>query len=536
TQASNDPKVFKTSFTELSPERIILTQAARNYSNATTTPKPEYVPENLTLNLDPVSMWSLNDKQVKVKFKPLGPNGTELKQGDINNKEREYDFNVRFEKSKNALVAKLANQQVTDAQDNNFYPSTTYKITQIKTVETNGATPLTLSLDQTQQPDSVAPTNTNNLEFTTQLAQPPLVKAGITNFYNHSGKEDTFEQTIYFAFDDPYFAIDQSSMKDWKLILEGTEDKNGQNNPQGAGNWIQVARYEPNNTGSLVELYNPRELIGPPIEYTENPDVQRLLIQKDILDQKIQTIQNDIQNFENQDNKRIELLKNLATASFQEEYKRELISQGIEIKKAIKKQKDELERQKNALDSVKALVEYNRELEQLNSKNTTDFNPYRRYFAFTLKGDASWLSYYKMRVAIQYKYFRDNDNRSQSVFSKIISNIDTNQTNNNNQSTEAYTSGSVTQNSRVSRIQTIELEDFAKYTNRILLKKSEIKPLNQIGAYVEMEFEDPKNLLGPLRDQFSKAQIQGTNDLAKWVELSSNIFFDFQAGIIREPS
>ncbi|WP_341433858.1 hypothetical protein, partial [Mesomycoplasma ovipneumoniae] len=84
-----------------------------------------------------------------------------------------------------------------------------------------------------------------------------------------------------------------------------------------------------NNTGSLVELYNPRELIGPPIEYTENPDVQRLLIQKDILDQKIQTIQNDIQNFENQDNKRIELLKNLATASFQEEYKRELISQGI---------------------------------------------------------------------------------------------------------------------------------------------------------------------------------------------------------------
>ncbi|WP_341433855.1 hypothetical protein, partial [Mesomycoplasma ovipneumoniae] len=85
-----------------------------------------------------------------------------------------------------------------------------------------------------------------------------------------------------------------------------------------------------------------------------------------------------IQNFENQDNKRIELLKNLATASFQEEYKRELISQGIEIKKAIEKQKDELERQKNALDSVKALVEYNRELEQLNSKNTTDFNPYRR--------------------------------------------------------------------------------------------------------------------------------------------------------------
>ncbi|WP_337896250.1 hypothetical protein [Mesomycoplasma ovipneumoniae] len=533
-EASTDAKVFKTSFTELSPERIILTQTPRNYSTTTNppTPKPEYVPENLTLNLDPVSMWSLNDKQIKVKFKPLGPNGTELKTGDTNNHEREYDFNVKFDSSKNALVASLDNQQVTDAQDANFYPSTTYKVTQIKTVETNGATPFTLNLDQSQ---TTAP-NTNNLEFTTQLAQPPLVKAGITNFYNHSGKENTFEQTIYFAFDDPYFAIDESSMKDWKLILEGTEDKNGQNNPQGTGNWIQVARYEPNNTGSLVELYNPRELIGPPIEYTENPDVQRLLIQKDILDQKIKTIQNDIQNFETQDNKRIELLKNLATASFQEEYKRELISKGIEIKEAIRKQKDELERQKNALDSVKALVEYNKELQQLNNQNTTDFNPYRRYFAFTLKGDASWLSYYKMRVAIQYKYFRDNDNRSQSVFSKIISNINTNQTDNTNPSAEAYTSSSITQNSLVSRIQTIELEDFAKYTNRILLKKSEIKPLNQIGAYVEMEFEDPKNLLGPLRDQFSKAQIHGTNDLAKWVELSSNIFFDFQAGIIREPS
>ncbi len=535
TKASTDAKVFKTSFTELSPERIILTQAPRNYSTTnppTPTPKPEYVPENLTLNLDPVSMWSLNNKQIKVKFKPLGPNGTELKSGDNNNHEREYDFNVRFENSKNALVASLVNQQVTDANDANFYPSTTYKITQIKTVETDGSKQLTLNLDDTQ---ATAP-NTNNLEFTTQLAQPPLVKAGITNFYNHSGKEDTFEQTIYFAFDDPYLAIDESSMKDWKLILEGVEDKDKKNNTNDASSWEQVAKYEPNNTGSLVELYNPRELTGPPIEYTENPELQRLLIQKDILDQKIKTIENDIQNFETQDKKRIELLKKLATTSFQEEYKRELIAEGIEIKKAIEKQKIELERQKNALDGVKALVEYNNELQQLNNQNNTDFNPYRRYFAFTLKGDASWLSYYKMRVAIQYKYFRDNDNRSQSVFSKIISNINTNQTDNKNPDPEAYSSGSNSQNSQVSRIQTIELEDFAKYTNRILLKKSEIKPLNQIGAYIEMEFEDPKNLLGPLRDQFSKAQIQGTNDLAKWVELSSNIFFDFQAGIICEPS
>ncbi|MDW2930768.1 hypothetical protein R7X80_02810 [Mesomycoplasma ovipneumoniae] len=529
--ASNDAKVFKTSFTELSPERIILTQATRNYSTTSNppTPKPEYVPENLTLNLDPVSMWSLNNKQIKVKFKPLGPNGTELKAGDSNNHEREYDFNVRFDSSKNALVASLDNQQVTDAQDTNFYPSTTYKVTQIKTVETDPSKQLTLSLDQGQ---GTAP-NTNNLEFTTQLAQPPLVKAGITNFYNHSGKEDTFEQTIYFAFDDPYFAIDEASMKDWKIILEGVEEKDKQNSSTDASSWIQVAKYEPNNTGSLVELYNPRELTGPPVEYTENPELQRLLIEKDILEQKIKTIQNDIQNFETQDKKRIDLLTKLATASFQAEYKRELIGEGVKIKQAIEKQKGELERQKNALDSIKSLVKYHEELNQLNSKITLD-NPYRRYFAFSLKGDASWLSYYKMRVAIQYKYFRDNDNRSQSVFSKIISDINTNQTANSNSDTEAYsTVGS--QTTRVSRIQTIELEDFAKYTNRILLKKSEIKPLNQIGAYIEMEFDDPKGLLAPLKDKFTKAGFASSTDINKWIELSSDIRFDNQRAIIKNP-
>ncbi|MDW2919574.1 hypothetical protein R7X12_03620, partial [Mesomycoplasma ovipneumoniae] len=540
--ASNDAKVFKTSFTELSPERIILTQTPRNYSATSNppTPKPEYVPENLTLNLDPVSMWSLNDKQIKVKFKPLGPNGTELKQGDNNNHEREYDFNVKFDSFKNALVASLDNQQVTDAQDNNFYPSTTYKITQIKTVETNGATPLTLNLDQGQT--TAAAPNTNNLEFTTQLAQPPLVKAGITNFYNHAGKENTFEQTIYFAFDDPYFAIDQSSMKDWKLILEGVDEKNKQNNSFDASSWTQVARYEPNNTGSLVELYNPRELIGPPVEYTENPELQRLLIEKDTLEQKIKVIENDIQNFETQDEKRIELLKKLATISFQAEYKRELIGEGVQIKKAIEKQKAELEKQKNALDSIKSLVDYHNELNQLNSKITAD-NPYRRYFAFSLKGDASWLSYYKMRVAIQYKYFKDNDNRSQSVFSKIISNINTNQTDNKNPDREAYSSSSSSsssstfssQTTNVSRIQTIELDDFAKYTNRILLKKSEIKPLNQIGAYIEMEFDDPKGLLAPLKDQFTKAGFTSNSDINKWIELSSNIRFDNQRAIIKNP-
>ncbi|MDW2925196.1 hypothetical protein R7Y11_03275 [Mesomycoplasma ovipneumoniae] len=525
TQASNDAKVFKTPFTELSPERIILTQATRTNP----TSGKEYSPENLTLNLDPVSMWSLNNKHVKVKFKPLGPNGAELNSGD-NNKEREYDFSVRFDKPKNALVAELTNQDVTDANDANFYPSTTYKITQIQTVETDPSKQLTLSLDQAQ---AAAP-NTNNLEFTTQLAQPPLVKAGITNFYNHSGKENTFEQTIYFAFDDPYFAIDEASMKDWKLILEGVGDKNKNNTDTDASSWEQVARYEPNNTGSLVELYNPRELTGPPVEYTESPEVQRLLIEKDILEQKIKTIENDIQNFDTQDRKRIDLLKKLATASFQAEYERELIGEGIKIQEAIRKQKDELERQKNSLDGIKALIDYHRELQQFNDNNPIGSNPYRRYFAFSLKGDASWLSYYKMRVAIQYKYFKDSENRTQSEFSKIITNINTNQTANKNTNNQAYSSTG-SQNTQVSRIQTIELNDFAKYTNRILLKKSSIKPLNQIGAYIEMEFEDPKGLLSPLKHQFPNANFTSNNDINKWVELSSNIRFDNQRGIIKNP-
>ncbi|WP_341492465.1 hypothetical protein [Mesomycoplasma ovipneumoniae] len=246
TQASTSEKVFKTPFTELSPERIILTQAPRNYTSTGTTPKREYAPENLTLNLDPVQMWSLNNKKIKVKFKALDPAGKPLTTGD-NAAEKEYEFNVTYDDSKKALTAKLTNKEVTDANDQNLYPSTTYKISQIQTVDADVSNQITLNLDDTQ---ATVP-NKNNLEFTTQLAQPPLVKAGITNFYNHSGKEDTFEQTIYFAFDDPYRAIDEASMKDWKLILEGSEDKDLQNNNTDAGRWEQVARYEPNNTGSF---------------------------------------------------------------------------------------------------------------------------------------------------------------------------------------------------------------------------------------------------------------------------------------------
>ncbi|MDW2932319.1 hypothetical protein R7X46_03450, partial [Mesomycoplasma ovipneumoniae] len=531
--ASTSEKIFKTPFTELSPERIILTQAPRNYTTTGTTPKPEYAPENLTLNLDPVSMWSLNNKRIKVKFKALDPAGKELTTGD-NAVEKEYEFDVRYDDSKKALTASLNNKEVTDANDQNLYPSTTYKISQIKTVDADVSSQITLNLDDTQ---TTTP-NKNNLEFTTQLAQPPLVKAGITNFYNHSGKEDTFEQTIYFAFDDPYRAIDEASIKDWKLILEGSEDKDKGNNPQDASSWIQVAKYEPNFTDSFIELYNPRELAGPPTEYEEGPELQRLLIQQAEVDKQIQTIENEIKNFNQQDEIRINLIKELATSGNKINYEAELRRQGAEIKQAITQRLERLRQHRAQLDRIQVLTKYRSDVFK-SSPHLTNPNPYRRYFAFTLKGDASWLSYYKMRVAIQYKYFKDNESREASEFSKLITNINTNQTANGNKNIEAYTGSGGTgfaQQNAVSRIQTIELDDFAKYTNRILLKKSEIKPLNQVGAYIEMEFEDPKNLLAPLKNKFSKAQITGVNGLGSWVDLSSNIFFNFQSTLIRDQS
>ncbi|MBG0731053.1 hypothetical protein [Mycoplasma sp. 'Moose RK'] len=141
-----------------------------------------------------------------------------------------------------------------------------------------------------------------------------------------------------------------------------------------------------------------------------------------------------------------------------------------------------------------------------------------------------------MRVAIQYKYFKDNNNRSQSQFAKLITKLDTNQTDNRNEKEEAYQNSTSNQRNKVSGIETLELTDFAKYTNRILLKKSEIKPLNQIGAYIEMEFEDPKGLLNVLKNRFENAKTSGKDDLTSWIELSSKIFFDSQADIIKNPS
>ncbi|MCP9306785.1 DUF1410 domain-containing protein [Mesomycoplasma ovipneumoniae] len=523
TEASVEPKTFKTPFTVLSPEKIILVQQPRVESpSQPRTPTKEYLPENLNLNLDPVSMWSLNDKKIKVKFKALGPDGKELTTGD-NKEEKEYEFTVKYKENEKALVAELKNKEVTDAKDQNLYPSTTYKISQIQTVEADQANQLTLSLDQTSPtPDaSGVVARRNNLQFTTQLTQPPLVQAGITNFYNHSGKEDTFEQTIYFAFDDPYFAIDESSIKDWKLILQGVTDKNKNNSTTDSASWEKVAKYEPGAIGSKIELYNPRELAGPPSEYSESPELQRLLIQKDIIDQKIEVITEDIKNFQKQDEIRIGLLKKLATDSFRSQYETILRAEGVEILKAINKRREDLERERGRLDEIQTSIDYNRR--NLGAPDS-DFNPYRRYFAFSLRGDASWLKYYKMRVAIQYKYFKDNDNRKESTQSKFIGQLSTNQTNNTNATTKANSS-----------ILKFELADFAKYTNRILLKKSEIKPLNQIGAYVEMEFEDPKNLLSSLKDQFDKAKFENIDDINKWVELSSDVRFDNQKAIIQNP-
>lgn len=196
------------------------------------------------------------------------------------------------------------------------------------------------------------------------------------------------------------------------------------------------------------------------------------------------------------------MIKELATAQNKSNYEAELRSQGAAIRQAITQRLESLRNHRVQLDTIQVLQKYNSDVFK-----TSNITPpaYRRYFAFTLKGDASWLRYYKMRIAIQYKYFKDNESRKASEFSKLITNINTNQTTNSNRNREAYYSSSSLQNQEVSRIQTIELDDFAKYTNRILLKKSEIKPLNQIGAYVEMEFEDPKKLLAPLKDRFTRA-------------------------------
>ncbi len=522
TEASTTEKTFKTPFTELSPERIILTQADR--VSRTSSLGQEYSPENLTLNLDPVSMWSLNDKNIKVKFKPVGPDGKDLTDGE-NSREKEYDFRVTFDASKKALVAQLNNKLVTDNADGNLFPSTTYKITQIKTQD-NQVPNITLNLDQNT-------TDANNLQFTTQLAQPPLEKVWITNFYNHSGKEDTFEQTIYFAFDDPYRAIDESSIKDWKLILEGTTS-----DTTSPTNWEQVVKYEPESASSNgIVLFDPRELAAPDIEYTEKPELQRLLIEQNNLEKQIALIDDRIKNFDEHDQRRIDLIKKLADDQFKTEYVEILRREGEEIKKEIESQKTELEKLKDRLKQIKVYSAYEKEVEKLNEQNqnlTTD-HPYRRYFAFNLKGDASWLKYYKMRVAIQYKYFKDNDNRKQSDFSKLITATNVKQSANRNSSAEAYSSQGNQNSSRVSSIQKIELTDFAKYTNRVILKKSEIKPLNQIGAYIEMEFDDPKGLLAPLKGQFTNANFKSDDDINNWIELSSNIRFDIQTEAIKNP-
>ncbi|WP_337902402.1 hypothetical protein, partial [Mesomycoplasma ovipneumoniae] len=152
-------------------------------------------------------------------------------------------------------------------------------------------------------------------------------------------------------------------------------------------------------TSSLVELYNPRELAGPPTEYKESPELQRLLIQQAETEKQIQIIENDIKNFEQQDQIRIDLVKKLATSQNELNYQAELEKQGAEIKHAITQRLESLKQHRKQLDTIQVLQKYKSDVFITSKTDITNPDPYRRYFAFTLKGDASWLSYYKMRVA-----------------------------------------------------------------------------------------------------------------------------------------
>ncbi|AJR12536.1 Uncharacterised protein [Mesomycoplasma dispar] len=509
TSSHSDPKTFKTTFTNLSPEKIILIQK----TNGQPDRGREYVDENLELNLDPISMWSLAGKEINVKFKPLDSKGRELRAGTSTNAlEREYKFQVTPNQAQKSLTA-ILKQKVTDDNDLNLYPSTTYKVSEIRTVDNK----ITLNLDDAQK--------ANNLQFTTQLAQPELKEAQITNFINKEGKENTFEQQIYFAFDDPYRAIDETSMKDWKIILQGVTDKNKQNNINDAGSWQEVVKYNPQATSGDVYITNPRELKQLEFEYNEDPELQRVLIEMKEIEEKIAVISERILNFERSDQERINTVKSLADSQYQQDFVEQLKQESRQIRTEIQTRKTELEERKKKLNELQIYKNYLQQQKQ--QKQQKQQHPDRRYFVFTLKGNASWLKYYKMRVAIQYKYFKDHKNRKTSDFSKLISKINTNQTQNSNKKNISI----------VKSIETIDLSNFEKYTNRILLKKSIIKPLNQVGAYIEMEFDDPKKLLNNLNGKFTNARIIDKNDLQEWFELSSNILFDdIQKYQIRNPN
>ncbi|WP_341493758.1 hypothetical protein [Mesomycoplasma ovipneumoniae] len=79
-------------------------------------------------------------------------------------------------------------------------------------------------------------------------------------------------------------------------------------------NWEQVVKYEPESASSNgIVLFDPRELAAPHIEYTEKPELQRLLIEQDNLEQQIDLIDEEqIKNFDEQDKSRIDLIKKLA--------------------------------------------------------------------------------------------------------------------------------------------------------------------------------------------------------------------------------
>ncbi|AJR12580.1 DUF1410 domain [Mesomycoplasma dispar] len=487
-----DSKIFKTTFTDLSPEKIIFTQ---NPHNSNSLRQQEYANENLNLNLDPISMWSLADKKIQVKLKPLNPDGTDIGNSSINGQEKVYEFDVKSDPSKKTLIASLDKKVTDEVNDSFLFPSTTYRISEISTKDINN--PITLNLDKTRR-------DTKNLQFTTQLSQPILKEVKISNFTNKTGKEDGFEQQIYFKFEDPYNAIDETSMKDWKIILEGNNSNNN------IDQWENVAKYEVQTENNIIALTNPRELQKPPFDYVEDPELQRILVEQKKLDERLNVINEQIKNKSKIINERTERLSKLSKTTNNQQFRDELNIENSTITRAIEEQKVEIEKEKQRIQSLDSYSKYDKKLNEHN-KQIKEKNI--RYFAFTLKGNASWLKFYKMRVAIQYKYFKNNKDRKNSVYGKFINNLNVNQTDNPNNKLNLS-------ESEISKMQKIELLDFAKYTNRILLKKSVIKPLNAMGAYIEMEFDDPKNLLFNFDGGFPKANTK-IDDLSVWTDLTS---------------
>ncbi|AJR12549.1 hypothetical protein [Mesomycoplasma dispar] len=489
-----DSKIFQTTFSKLSNVSL------KNEQLITGSP---YKSEKLTLSLDPIAMWSLDGKKISVTFEPTNPDGSRYTGKNVN--EIRKEFTITADKLKSTMIATLNQAEVTDESDGNFFPSTTYAIKEVSPVDEPN-----IKLDASEIKKDV----NANISFTTQLAQPVLLEGKISNFTNKEGKENTFEQQIYLTFDDPYRAIDETQIDKWKIILEGNEQKDRNNDQTDAATWSQIAteitKVIQNNDGTPY-LTNPRELLEEEFNYQENPELQQILIQKTKIEKQIETLEEQKKIFENDEQKWLERLKTTVNSGYQDEYVQKLQQERRQVQEAITKSIEQIKNEKQRLENLNTYTEYFKNKQNLPKKNLGT----KRIFAFSLKGNPSkWLKFYKMRFAVQYKYFKNHFNRKNAEDSKLISKIDEAESKNKN------TSNLQNIKSVVSKIKTIELDDFSKYTNRILLKSSKIKPINAGAAYVEMEFDDPKNLLLPLNNQFPKATT-GIDNIDSWTRLTS---------------